>query len=76
MESTGMTLNEIAAALRQHAIKNYQSDGWDYLVETFDDEELLKEIEGATTLAEAIAKIAPYLKRLDSRRKDIEATRF
>ena len=71
-----MTLNEIATALRKHATENYESDGWDYVVETFDHDELLKEIEGATTLAEAIAKIAPYLKLLDDHRKDIEATRF
>lgn len=71
-----MDTNEIVKALRSYALKHYEEDGWDYVVETYDDEELLKKIEGATSLAEAIAKIAPYLKRLDSRRKDIEATRF
>ena len=71
-----MTLNEIATALRKHATENYESDGWDYVVETFDHDELVKEIEGATTLAEAIAKISPLLRALDDRRKDIEATRF
>ena len=71
-----MTLNEIATALRQHAVKNYESDGWDYVVETFDHDELLKEIEGATTLEEAIAMISPLLRTLDDHRKDIEATRF
>ncbi len=70
------TLNEIATALRKHATENYESDGWDYVVETFDDQELLEEIKGATTLEEAIKKISPLLRALDGRRKDIEATRW
>lgn len=71
-----MTLNEIAKALRKYATENYESDGWDYVVEAFEHDELLKEIEGATTLEEAIKKISPLLRLLDDRRKDIEATRF
>ena len=70
------TLKEIATALRKYAVENYETEGWDYLVETFDDEELLEEIKGATTLEDAIKKISPLLRALDGRRKDIEATRW
>ena len=41
-----MDTNEIVKALRRYALEHYEEDGWDYVVEAYDDEELLEEIRG------------------------------
>lgn len=71
-----MDTNEIVKALRRYALEHYEEDGWDYVVEAYDDEELLEEIRGATSLEEAIAMISPTLKVIDDHRRDIQATAF
>lgn len=36
---------EIIRGLREHALRHYDEDGWDYIVEAYDDEELVEELE-------------------------------
>ncbi len=65
-------------AVEAHAAANYESDGWDYIVETFDRETIAKEITAAkaTTKAAAIAAIADVAGLLHDREQDIRATAF
>lgn len=73
-----MTTNEIAEAVKAHAIANYQKDGWDYLVECYSLNDIVKWIEekGWTDAQQAIEGIGEMLKVQDSIRKDMEAEAF
>ena len=46
---------DLIKTVRTHVANNYGSDGWDYVVECFDDDELAEEISkaGAKTEGEA-----------------------
>lgn len=74
MKNTEMSLKEIASALRKYAARGDVPGGWDYLVETYDNEEFLAEAQEAAELTKAIAKISPLLHAIDNRRKADEAT--
>ena len=45
MEKYGET--DLIAAVRRHAINNYEQDGWDVLVECWDDGNILERISDA-----------------------------
>lgn len=66
----------IIKAVRDYARNNYDRNGWDYVVECYEDKDILKDIEGATTVEEAILTIGQTLKILDDYRKDIQETAF
>lgn len=65
------------ALIRAHALANYNKDGWDILVETYEDEDILEAIEGkAVTVDEAIKVLGKVLKVADDYRKEIQSTAF
>ena len=70
------TRQALVGAVKEYAEKNYERDGWDYIVETFLDEDIDKAIGEARTVNGAIAKVRRIAKLLDDRRRDIEATAF
>lgn len=78
VENPTPPMNEMVAAVRKHAREHYTTGGWDYVVESFDDEEIVEiiEDENATTTAGAIRAVGSVVALLDDRRSDIEATRF
>ena len=44
-------------AVKQYALKHYEIDGWDYIIETQTDNDILSLIDGATTEDQAIANV-------------------
>ena len=58
--------------IKEYAIKNYETDGWDYIVECYEDNEIEAIIKGAGTLSEAIARVHEEVKCRDDYRKDIQ----
>lgn len=71
-------MDDLLQQIRQYAQNNYEHDGWDYVVECFDDETLLQHIEGATTLDEAIKTLTGQrgiLTLKNERRQDMQALR-
>jgi hypothetical protein len=68
-----MTLVE---AVKAHAISNYAVDGWDIVVECYDDSELLDIIAeaGAATEAEAIAAVGAVVGLIHEVRADIQGS--
>ena len=65
------------ALIRAHAVQHYNEDGWDILVETYEDEDILDIIEGkAVTVEDAIKVLHAGLKIQDDYRKEIQATAF
>jgi hypothetical protein len=60
-------------AVRKHAMDNYEQDGWDVLVECYDDGDILELIsnDNASTVEEAIASVQKTLKIYDDHRAEI-----
>lgn len=76
-----MITDAMLDAVAAHASNHYDTDGWDYVVETMDRADLREYlIDGfldgrpVTTEAEAIACIGERCRLLDDRRRDICAT--
>jgi len=67
---------ELIAAVRKHALENYEHDGWDYIVECWSDEEIKESIGSASTPEEAIAAVYRQVKILGDYRAEIESTAF
>ena len=73
-----MTMNELAAAVRNHAQDNYEVDGWDYIVECWESSEIIAELEleKITSESAAIAHFLDIAKIFDERRREVEAEIF
>jgi hypothetical protein len=71
-----MKMSELVKAVKDHATLNYHKDGWDYVVECYEDEEIADEIRGAREPREAIQMIGKILKAKDDQRKDIQSEVF
>lgn len=69
-----MTKNELVKAVKAHAVDNYETGGWDYLVECYSDAEVAELIGRATTVKGAIKKVAEVMGIKDDYRKDIQGT--
>ena len=54
---TEKTMHKKIAAIRAHALDNYNKGGWDILVECWSDADIEEEIEGCRTTASAIRRI-------------------
>lgn len=63
--------NQLVDAVIMHASDHYDVEGWDILVESWEDEDIWNVIEGATSEKEAIRLAAEALKPLSDYRDDI-----
>ena len=63
-------------AVRDYALAHYEEDGWDYVVEAWDDEAILEVIKGCKTANGAIRKVAKVVKEQDDYRQDIQSSAF
>lgn len=68
-----MTQDELVAAVKAHALANYEKDGWDYIVECYSDEGLRDLIGRCQTPESAIAKVRKTASLLDERRQEVRA---
>lgn len=68
-----MTTTELITAIRAHALNNYERGGWDYLVECWDDEDILEAIGNRRTLKGALRECRKTLGLLDERRREVRA---
>lgn len=71
-----MKMSDLVKAVKYHAVANYNKDGWDYVVECYEDDEIANEIRGAREPREAIRMIGKILKAKDDLRKDIQSETF
>ena len=67
-------MKNLIKAVRDHANANYSRDGWDYLVECWDDEYIARTIGNAKTAKTAIAACKRIVKTLDEYRSDVRAS--
>lgn len=66
-----MLKRDLIQAVIEHAIDHYEVEGWDILVESWDDEEIWDVIEGAASEKEAIRIAAQALKPINDYRMEI-----
>ena len=70
-------MNEaLIAAVKAHAITHYELDGWDYVVECYDDAQIADIIKTARTPAGAIKMMRAQVKPRADYRAEIQAERF
>lgn len=67
-----MEVKAIIEGLIKHAQRNYETDGWDFLIETYETEEIEFEIIGnnLASVEEAIQHFARIMRILDDPRSD------
>ena len=71
-----MVDQDLVDAVRAHALEHYNEDGWDYLVECWEDYEILAIVKGSTSEAQAIRKARKQVKVLGDYRNEIRAEMF
>jgi len=78
LEQAKPDFSALVDAVREHAQTNYAKAGWDYVIETWEDKDIIEEIvsNNAKTPVSAIRAVGRVVKAMDSQRKDIEATAF
>lgn len=73
-----MTKLEIADAVIQHALTNYEEDGWDFLVECFTRDEIAQTLHEQNIVGTraAITHFQNHVKLLNERRREVESEIF
>lgn len=68
---------ELVQKIKAHALSNYESDGWDFVVESFTDKEISEFIveANATTFDDAIAALVKFTRILKERQDERLAER-
>jgi len=69
-------MNDFTAAVKAYALAHYEIDGWDYVVETYEDAEILDVIKTARTPAGAIKMMRAHIKPRADYRADIQSEAF
>tara|TARA_R110000868_G_scaffold27515_1_gene104309 strand:+ start:394 stop:618 length:225 start_codon:yes stop_codon:yes gene_type:complete len=64
------------AAIKAHALANYEKDGWDYVVECYDDAQIVEIIKTARTIKGAIKMLRAHIKPRADYRADIQSEAF
>jgi 2',3'-cyclic-nucleotide 2'-phosphodiesterase (5'-nucleotidase family) len=73
-----MTYENLIKAVKAHALENYESNGWDYVVECFDNSEIARIIDEAKAETEeaAIKAVGEVAKLLGGARDEVRAEIF
>lgn len=64
---------QLIAAVKRHANQYYESDGWDYVIESYTDSEIAAIVSGSRTPAMAIARVKKHVAPLAEMRDDVRA---
>ena len=67
---------ELIKEVREYALANYTKDGWDFLVECWDYNEIAEQIGNATTVKGAIANCRQITRMLAEQRSEVQATEW
>ena len=63
-------LNELISRIDQFALENYDVDGWDFWVETYEMEDKIEALNGKTSFRAARYQVLQELRLWDERRKE------
>ena len=67
---------DLVDAVRAHALDHYNEDGWDYVVECWEDYEILSIVRGSKSESQAIRKVRKQVKVLSDYRDEVRAEIF
>jgi thiamine monophosphate kinase len=67
---------DLIDAVRAHAVEHYNEDGWDYVVECWEDWEILAVVRGSNRESQAIRKVRKQVRALSDHRTEIQATEW
>lgn len=68
-----MNKQNLIAAVRDHALDNYNTEGWDYLVECWEDGDIIDAMGDASTTKQAINNVRDALRPLADMRDEVRA---
>ena len=72
-----VTTQQMVEAVRAHASAHYNVEGWDYVVECWSDDDIMKVLDTdlngqrSRTLAQALAAVRQVVQLLDERRREV-----
>ena len=69
-----VTKAEMIVAVRQHATEHYNEDGWDFLVECWEDSDIGEAIDEAVTIEDAIRMAHRAVSLMDEQRAEVVST--
>jgi hypothetical protein len=72
MASTDQWNSAVVKTVREHARVHYNEGGWDYVIESFSDEEIIAICKGLGKLDACILAVRAVVRNLDERRKEIQ----
>ena len=64
-------MKDLITAVRDHALSHYNEDGWDFLVECWEDADIQRTIKSCTTEASAIEACRVALKPISEKRDEV-----
>ena len=67
---------DLVDAVRAHAVEHYNEGGWDFVVECWEDWEILAVVRGCKREGQAIRKVRKQIRALDDRRREVQAEAF
>ena len=69
---------DLVDAVRNHAMANYGKDGWDYVVECYEDSDIIEILSDAdaSTPKQAIKAVGDYVGGVADYRDEIQAEAF
>lgn len=65
-------MQELIEAVRKYAEANYQKDGWDFLVECWEDEDIAEQICEGDTELQAIARCRRTVRAMNEQRESVQ----
>lgn len=65
---------DLVDAVRTHALQHYEDDGWDFVVECWEDWEILAVVKGSKSESQAIRRVRRQVRVLSDHRREIQAT--
>lgn len=71
-----VTQAEKVRAVREYAVENYARDGWDYVVECWEDDEIAEAVSGEETTDGAIRAIGRACALFAERERETKAEVF
>jgi hypothetical protein len=69
-----MNKEQLIAAVRAHANANWGTAGWDFVVESWDDQDIADTIDDAVTVEEAIERCGEICRILEEQRQEVMST--
>lgn len=68
------TTEELIADVKAHALRYYNQNGWDYVIETMEDSDIAELIGKATSKFGARNRVYKHVKLLSDHRREISAS--